>query len=321
MPYEMERNLGLDLTRATEATAINAARWMGLGKYQQADQDATQAMLAVLNTININGVFVIGDEEKVNSGSLIKSGVRVGAGGGPKMDLAVDAIDGLAMLAQGRSGAMAVAALAPKGSMWSPKPARYMQKIVVSRRVGAALVDECLDAPAAWTLALVARLEDKPLPDMTVFVLDRPRHAELIEEIRTAGARVMLRSDGDISGALLAALPDDQVDLMIGIGGANEALIAAGAVKALGGAMLVRLAPQSQEEALKVQQAGHELGKVLTCDDLMAENHFFFTATGITTGSLLKGVRYRGPIAETQSLVLRGETGTRRIINAEVRIG
>jgi fructose-1,6-bisphosphatase II len=235
--------------------------------------------------------------------------------------LAVDAVDGLAMLAQGRSGAMAVAALAPRGSMWSTKPALYMQKIVVSRHVGEALVEECMDAPVAWTLALVARLKGKPLPDMTVFVLDRPRHADLIEDIRSAGARVMLRSDGDISGALLAASPDDHIDLMVGVGGANEGLISACAIKAMGGAMLARLTPQSEAEARKLQDAGHTLGQVLTCDDLVADDKFFFTATGITDGMLLKGVRYRGPIAETQSLVLRGETGTRRVISAEVRIG
>jgi fructose-1,6-bisphosphatase II len=196
-----------------------------------------------------------------------------------------------------------------------------MEKIVVSRHVGEALVDECMDAPVAWTLALVARLKGKSLPDMTVFVLDRPRHADLIEGIRSAGARVMLRSDGDISGALLAASPDDYIDLMVGIGGANEGLIAACAVKAMGGAMLARLAPQSEDEAKKVQQAGHELDRVLTCDDLVAENKLFFSTTGITDGMLLKGVRYRGAIAETQSLILRGETGTKRLINAEVRIG
>ena len=316
----LERNLGMDLLRVTEAAAIHAARWMGLGKRLEADQEATRAMMAAIDLCRINGIFVIGEEHRLNYDSPLVSGLQVGEPAEPLMDLAVDAIDGLAMLAQGRPGAISVAALAPRGAMWSPKPALYMEKIVVNRQVAAALVEECMDAPVAWTLALVARIKDRPIHDLTVFVLNRPRHADLIDEIRTAGARVMLRSDGDISGAVLAALPDDRVDLMIGIGGANEGLIAACAVKALGGEMMVRLSPQSQMEADHIMDAGHETGRILTCDHLVTGTQYFFTATGITQGTLLDGVHYRGEIAETQSLVLRGETGTRRLINAEVRL-
>jgi len=321
MSHHLERNLGLDLVRATEAAAIQAGRWMGLGQHNEADLAATEAMCKVLNTCHINGRVVAGDEGKADYDSPLISGNSVGVEIGPEMDLVADAIDGRAMLAQGRSGAMAVAAIAPRGSMWSPNPAKYMEKIVVNHQVAAALVPECLDAPAAWTLALVSRIKDKPIRDMTVFVLDRPRHTGLIDEIRSAGARVMLRSDGDIAGALLAASPDQHVDLMIGTGGATEGLIAASAVKALGGAMLVRLAPQSKTEDQMVRNAGHEPGVVLSCDDLVADDQFFFTATGITHTPMLHGVRYRGRIAETNSLVLRGETRTRRVITAEVWIG
>jgi fructose-1,6-bisphosphatase II len=316
----LERNLGLDLVRATEAAAIKAGRWMGLGKHVEADQDATQAMCDILNICRINGIVVSGEEGIADYDSPLITGSKVGIDKGPEMDLVADAIDGRAILADGRSGAMAIAALAPKGSMWSPKPARYMEKIVVNRDVASALVPECFDAPVAWTLALVARVKGKKLRDMTVFLLDRPRHADLIEEIRASGARVMLRMDGDVAGALLAASRDDHVDLMVGTGGAKEGLVAASAVKALGGEMLVRLAPRSEVEARKCQDAGHEPGKILSCDDLISHNQFFFTATGITDGPLLHGVRYRGKIAETQSMVLRGETGTLRIINAEVGV-
>lgn len=314
------RNVGMDLVRATEAAAIQAARWMGLGKLDEADREATLAMFLGLSTCQFSGCIVIGEEGKVGMSSPLESGCTVGRHDGPEMDLVVDPIDGRSLLAQGRSGALAVAAVTPRSTMWSPSPAVYMEKIVVSQEVAKALVPECLDAPAAWTLALVARVKNKPVRDMTVFILDRPRHAHLIEEIRSAGARVMLRSDGDISGALMSASPDGLVDLLIGIGGVPEGLIAACAVKALGGAMLARLAPQSQLESEEVAKAGLDTDHILDCDDLVKDKDIFFAATGITDGPLLRGVHYRGGLAETHSLILRGETGTRRIITAEHRL-
>ena len=240
------RNLGLDLVRATEAAALAAARWMGLGKPDEADNDATEAMFRTLNTLDMEGHIVIGEEGKLGRHSPLDSGTVVGTGDGPRVDVVVDPVDGRKRLALGYSDAMAVVGVAPLGSMLSVAPAIYMDKIVVDRSAAKAMVPECMHAPAAWTLALVARLKNKPVRDLVVFVLDRPRHEDLIEEIRMAGARVLLRSDGDIAGALMAAYPGSGVDLLMGVGGIAEGVIAACAVKALGGTMLARLAPQAQ---------------------------------------------------------------------------
>lgn len=309
------RNLGLDLVRATEAAALRAARWMGLGMPDEPDQEATAAMVRVLRTIDMDGCIVIGEETKLGLHSPLDTGTHIGTGQGPAVDLVVDPIDGKRRLALGYSDAISVVGVAPRGTMWAPAPAAYMDKIVVSRAVGKALVPECMDAPAAWTLALVARVKGVPVRDLVVFVLDRPRHRHLIQEIRAAGARILLRSDGDIAGALMAAYPDSGVDLLMGIGGAAEGVIAACAVKALGGMMLGRLAPQSAEEAAAVAAAGLDTRRVLTCHEMVTSDEIFFAATGITDGTLLAGVRYRGTEAETESLVLRGETGTRRRIH------
>jgi fructose-1,6-bisphosphatase II len=313
----LNRNLGLDMVRATEAAALSAGRWLGLGQPGAADEAATAAMARALDTLDIAGTIVIGEEGRPGEPAELCGGRRVGRGGGSPVDVVVDPIDGRRMLAQGRSGAIAVAALAPRDSMWTPAPALYMEKLVVNRDVADALVPECLDAPAAWTLALVARVKHKRVRDLVVFVLDRPRHADLIEEIRAAGARVMLRGDGDISGAVMAASPHGVVDVLIGVGGAPEGVIAACAVKALGGAMLARLAPQTPTEHAAVVGAGLDPKRILTSAEIVASNQIFFTATGISDGPLLDGVRYHGDRAETHSLILRCETGTRRIIRAE----
>jgi fructose-1,6-bisphosphatase II len=317
MTESIDRNLGLDLVRATEAAALSAGRWMGLGNRDDADSAAAQAMAGALATLRMDGVVVIGEEGRAGEHAPLKSGQRVGSGHGPALDVVLDPIDGRRLLAEGRSGAIAVAAVAPRGSMWAPAAAAYMEKIVVNRQVAKALVPECMGAPPAWTLALVARVKRKEVRDLVVFVLDRPRHAALIADLRAAGARVMLRGDGDIAGALMAALPDGRVDVLMGIGGAQEGVIAACAVKALGGAMLGRLAPQSAAEQAAVAAAGLDTRRVLTCDELIADNRIFFAATGITDGPLLPGVRYHGGLGETHSLILRGETGTRRTIHAE----
>ncbi len=316
----LPRNLGLDLVRATEAAALAAGRWMGLGKPGDADKAAYKALKEAINEINAECRVVIGEELKPNVEATLESSETLGAGRGPEIDLVVDPIDGRDLLCEGRSGAISVAALGPRGSMWSPYPACYMEKIVVNREVADALVPECMDAPAAWTLGLIARVKDKPVRDLTVFVLDRPRHADLIEEIRASGARVMLKGDGDIAGALLAAYLDDYVDVLLGIGGATEGIIAACAVSSLRGAMLTRLAPQTHEERSAIEAAGLDLKEIRTCDNLVASDQIFFAATGITDGPLLSGVRFRGAVMETQSVVLRGEYGTRRIINAEHQV-
>ncbi len=314
------RNLGLDLVRATEAAALKAGRWMGLGQPDAADQDASEAMVRVLRAIDMDGCIVIGEEKKLGLHSPLDSGTKIGTGRGPAVDVVVDPIDGRKRLALGYSDAMSVVGVAPRGTMWSPSAAVYMDKLVVDRRAAHALVPECMDAPAAWTLALVARVKGVPVRDLVVFVLDRPRHQHLIEEIRAAGARILLRSDGDIAGALMAAYPGSGVDVLMGIGGVAEGVIAACAVKALGGMMLGRLAPQSEAEAQAVAAAGMDVRSVLTCNELVNSNEIFFAATGITDGVLLSGVHYHGQEAETESLVLRCETGTRRIIHTTYRV-
>jgi fructose-1,6-bisphosphatase II len=233
------------------------------------------------------------------------------------VDVIVDPIDGTNSVVLGRPGAISVLGIAPRGSMWSPAPAVYMDKIVVDREAAGVLMPECMDAPAAWTLALIARAKKKPVRDLQVIVLDRPRHQDLIEEIRVAGARVLLVPDGDTAGALIAATARVGADVLLGIGGVPEGVTAACAVKALQGAMLGRLAPQSQAEKAAIEAAGLDLHKILRCDELVSSNKIFLAATGITPGPLLEGVRYEGNQARTHSLIIRCETGTRRMIRAE----
>jgi fructose-1,6-bisphosphatase II len=290
---------------------------MGLGRRDDADQAAASAMSKALNTLDMDGYVVIGEEGKLGTHSPLDSGQRVGTRDGPEMDVVVDPIEGRNLLARGHPDAMAVVGVAPRGSMWSPKPAIYMEKIVVCCEVAEALVPEGMDAPVAWTLALDARATGKAVRDLVVFVLDRLRHRHLIDEIRAAGARAILRSEGDVLGALLAATTDTGVDLLMGIGGVAEGVIAACAIKALRGGMLGRLAPQSEPERAGIEAAGLDLDRILSCDELVSSSQVFFAATGITEGTLLSGVRYHGDMAETESLVLRCETGTRRVIHAE----
>ena len=312
-----ERNMGFGLVRVTEEAAVAAGRWMGLGNRKEADQSAANAMLTALETIDMDGVIVIGEEGRHGGQSPFDSGNHVGSKNGPEMDVVIDPIDGTQLLIEGRPGAISVVGVAPRGSLWSPAPAVYMEKIVVDRDVASALVPECLDAPAAWTLALIARVKQKELRDLVVFVLNRSRHADLIAEIRMAGARVALNNEGDIAGAILAATPGNNVDVLMGIGGVAEGVTAACAVKALGGAMLGRISPQTKPEQEQVVQAGLDLSRILTSDDLVRSDEIFFAATGITDGPLLDGVQYHRGRAKTHSLVIRAETGIRREIRAE----
>jgi len=310
-------NLGLDLVRVTETAALAAGRWMGLGEPDEAHRLAGKAMVSVLDTLTIDGRIVVGEEGKLGIHSPLDGGLQVGTGNGLPMDVVADPIDGTRLLALGRPDAIAVAGLAPRGAMWNPTPAVYMEKIVVDYQVADALVPECMDAPAPWILALVARVKQKKVRDLVVFVLDRPRHKDLIDEIRTAGARIVLREQGDISGALMAVVNDVNVDILMGVGGVAEGVIAACAIKSLGGAMLGRLSPQSAEERAAVKAAGLNTQQILTCDELVSGEDIYFAATGITDGVLLSGLRYHGNIAETESMVIRCKTGTRRIIHAE----
>jgi fructose-1,6-bisphosphatase II len=316
MPGILPANLGLDLVRATEAAALSAGRWMGLGQPDLADQAATIAMNHALQELEIAGRIMIGEEGKSGQHSPLDSGQQVGSGAGPALDLVLDPIDGTSLLAIGHSDAISVIGAAPHGAMRSLFPAVYLDKIVVDHSVASSLVPECLDAPAAWTLALVARAKGKAVRDLIVFVLDRPRHVHLVEEIRATGARVLLRQEGDVAGALAAAAAQAEIDILMGIGGAPEGVIAACAVKAVRGGMLARLAPQSEAEQAAIRAAGLKLDEIYTCDDLVHGDAVFFAATGITSGVLLNGVRYHGDEAETESLLLRGETHTRRIVRA-----
>jgi fructose-1,6-bisphosphatase II len=309
------RNLGLDLVRITEAGALAAARWMGLGSPDRADQAATGAVVATLESMGMPGCTVVGGEGKGRHVLMLCPGSS--PGDEDALDVMGDPVDGVSLLAYGYPGAISVIAAAPAGHFRPLAEAVYMEKLVVNATVAPSLVPECLEAPAAWTLALVARTLDKPVGALTVFVLDRPRNADLVREIRATGAHVVLRAEGDVTGALMAASRESAIDVLMGIGGVKEGLISACAIKALGGAMLGRLAPQSERELEAIQSAGLDMTEVMTTGDLVAGEAVFFAATGITDGPLLSGVRYRGNRATTYSMILRGETRTRRLIEAE----
>ena len=317
MSNQLPSNLGLDLVRVTEAAALAAGRWMGLKQPQQADHATKQAMVDTLNKIDIDGAIVVGEEEKLGIHSSLDSGLNVGTGVGPSLDVVLDPIDGTELLAIGHSDAISVIGVAPRGSMCSLFPAVYMDKIVVDREAADFLVPECIDAPVAWTLALIARGKNKRVSDLVVFVLNRPRHKDLIDEICTAGARVILRSQGDIAGAIMAASPHVHVDLLMGVGGVSEGVIAACGVKSLGGAILGRLAPQTDHEHAAIQDAGLSTSQIYTSEDFVSGEEIFFIATGVTDGTLMSGVRYRGDRAQTESIVLRGVTKTQREIITE----
>jgi fructose-1,6-bisphosphatase II len=314
---QLSRNIGLDLTRVTEATALAAGIWMGSGDFANAHRAATRAMADALNTLEMNGRIVIGEEDRLGENSPLCSGQMVGTGNGPDVDVVVDPIDGTNLLIRGKPGAVSVVGIAPRGTVWSPVSAMYMDKIVVDRTAASALVSQCMDAPAAWTLALIARKKNKAVRDLSVVVLDRPRHKDLINEIRESGARIMLRDEGDAEGALLATTADTSVDVLMGIGGVSQGVLAACAVKASGGAMLARLRPQNAAERENIHRAGLDERRILTCNELVASNQIFFAATGITNSSMLNAMRFLGKYASTHSLLIRSETGTRRFIYAE----
>ncbi len=313
------RNLGLDLVRVTEAAALAAGRWMGRSRKEACDEAAGRAMRLILATVDMAGVIVIGEGEK-DAAPMLFNGESVGTGRGPRMDVAVDPIDGTSLLACGRPDAIAVIAVAPRGSMWSPGPAFYMSKLVVGRDAREAITPASLDAPVPDLLARIAEAKREHVRDLTVFVLDRPRHAGIIADVQAAGARLVLRTDGDILGALLAATPGSGVDVLMGIGGTPEGVISACAVRALGGAMVGRLAPQKPGEREAVEAAGIDPRRTLTEGDLVASEDVFFAATGITDGVLMPGVRYASDGATTDSIVIRGRSGTRRTIHADHRL-
>jgi fructose-1,6-bisphosphatase II len=308
-----DRNLALELARVTEAGAMAAARWVGRGDKNGADGAAVQAMRALINTVSMNGVVVIGEGEK-DRAPMLFNGEQVGDGTGPACDVAVDPIDGTRLTANGMPDAIAVLAVSARGSMYDPSAVFYMSKLVTGP-AAADVVD--IEAPAADNIAAVARAKGCSASDVTVVILDRPRHEQLIAEVRAAGARIKLITDGDVAGSIMAARDGTGVDLLLGVGGTPEGIITACAIKCLGGVIQARLAPRDEAERDKALAAGHDLRHVLTTDDLVTSEDAFFAATGITDGELMAGVRFRAGGAATHSLVMRARSGTIRNIHSE----
>ncbi len=307
-----ERNLGMDIVRITEAAAMASARWLGRGAKEEGDGAAVEAMRNSFSSLHIDGTVVIGEGAK-DKAPMLYVGEHVGLGDGPKLDVAVDPVEGTNLLAYGRPNAISVVGIAPRGSMFSLECSYYMQKLVVGSEAKG-VVD--LDAPVDVNLERVARALGKNVRDLMVFVLDKPRHAKLIEEIRAAGARITLATDGDVAGGLMAADPRSDVDIMMGTGGTPEGVITACAVKGMGGEILARLDPQSYPEKEAIQNAGVDVREIMTSDTLVKSDDCFFAATGISGGDFLHGVRYTARYAITHSMVLRGKTGSLRYVES-----
>ncbi|OLT24854.1 fructose-bisphosphatase, class II [Kytococcus sp. CUA-901] len=306
-PLRADRNLAMELVRVTESASIAAGRWVGRGDKNTADGAAVAAMREMISTVAMNGVVVIGEGEKDNA-PMLYNGERVGDGAGAEVDVAVDPIDGTTLTAKGMPNAVSVMAVAQRGSMYDPSAVFYMEKIAVGRQAKDAID---IAASTGDNVRNVATALDKDVEDLTVVVLDRPRHDQLVKEIREAGARIRFISDGDVAGAIMAARPTSGIDMLMGIGGTPEGIIAACAMKCMGGAIQGRLWPQDDAERAKAEEAGHDLSRVLTTDELVTGD-CYFVATGITDGELLDGVRYHGGGAETHSLVMRSASGTIR---------
>ncbi|MFD5557767.1 class II fructose-bisphosphatase [Streptomyces sp. NPDC127068] len=323
LPTELEvpseapdRNLALELVRVTEAAAMAAGRWVGRGDKNGADGAAVRAMRTLVSTVSMNGVVVIGEGEK-DEAPMLFNGEHVGDGTGPECDIAVDPIDGTSLTAKGMPNAVAVLAAADRGAMFDPSAVFYMDKLVTGPEA-ADYVD--IDAPVAVNIRRVAKAKRSSPENVTVVILDRPRHEGVIKEIRETGARIKLISDGDVAGSVLAVREGTGVDLLLGIGGTPEGIISACAMKCLGGTIQGKLWPKDDEERERAIAAGHDLDRVLHTDDLVSGDNVFFVATGITDGELLRGVRYRSETATTSSLVMRSKSGTIRQIDSEHRL-
>jgi fructose-1,6-bisphosphatase II len=311
-----ERNLALELVRVTEAAALAAARWQGRGDKEGADQAAVDAMRVVVNTVQMDGVVIIGEGEK-DEAPMLYNGERIGTGESPAADIAVDPVDGTTLVAQGRSNAIAVIAAAERGSMFDPGPAFYMEKIVVGPdAVG--VID--IDRRPADNVKAVAKAKGEDVRDITVVILDRPRHADMIAEVRSTGARIRLIQDGDVAAALAAVWSGGGADMLYGVGGAPEGVITATAIKCTGGEIQGRLWGRNNEERQRITGAGFDLEMVYTTDDLVKSENCFFAATGITDGHLLRGVRYKADSATTESMVMRSKSGTVRMVQATHRL-
>ncbi len=307
-----DRNLALELVRVTEAAAMAAGRWVGRGEKNGADKAAVDAMRHLIGTVSMRGVVVIGEGEK-DEAPMLYNGEEVGDGSGPECDVAVDPIDGTTLTAKGMSNAISVMAVAERGSMYDPSAVFYMEKIAVGPEAAGA-VD--ITAPVGENLAAVAKAKGMEVEDVTVVILDRPRHEQLVREVREAGGRIKFITDGDVAGSIMAAREGTGVDMLLGIGGTPEGIISAAAIKCMGGTIQGKLWPKDDEERQRALDAGHDLDQVLTTDDLVKGDNVFFVATGVTDGELLKGVRYRGGGATTHSLVMRSKSGTIRYVES-----
>ncbi|MFF3461423.1 class II fructose-bisphosphatase [Streptomyces sp. NPDC002619] len=311
-----DRNLALELVRVTEAAAMAAGRWVGRGDKNGADGAAVRAMRTLVSTVSMNGVVVIGEGEK-DEAPMLFNGERVGDGTGAEVDIAVDPIDGTTLTAKGMPNAIAVLAAAERGAMFDPSAVFYMDKLVTGPEA-ADFVD--IDAPVSVNVRRVAKAKRSTPEDVTVCILDRPRHEGIIKEVREAGARIKLISDGDVAGSILALREGTGIDLLLGVGGTPEGIISACAVKCLGGTIQGKLWPKDDAERGRAIDAGHDLDRVLTTEDLVTGENVFFVATGITDGELLRGVRYRSETATTDSIVMRSRSGTVRRIDSEHRL-
>jgi fructose-1,6-bisphosphatase II len=311
-----DRNLAMELVRVTEAAALAASRWVGRGDKEGADGAAVDAMRVILESVPMDGIVVIGEGEK-DEAPMLYNGERIGDGTPPQTDIAVDPVEGTSLTASGLGNAISVIAVSERGSMFDPGPCFYMEKIAVGPE-GAGAID--ITASPTENLLAVAKAKGESVGDLTAVILDRPRHAELIAEVREAGARIRLISAGDVIGAVSTAWPDSGADILFGIGGTPEGVIAAAALKCMGGEIQGRLWPQGDDERDAAIAAGYDLDRVLTTNDLVRGDNAFFALTGITDGEVVKGVHYDAHGATTQSLVMRSKSGTVRFIEARHRL-
>ena len=315
MANRPDRNLAMELVRVTEAAAMAAGRWMGRGDKNKSDQAAVDAMRLILGSIDMDGIVVIGEGEK-DEAPMLYNGEIIGNGQPPRVDIAVDPIDGTRLLSLGRSNAISVVALAERDAMFNPGPCVYMDKIAVGPDARGAID---IEAPVAVNLRNIARSKGEDVEDLTVVILDRPRHEKLIRDVRHAGARIRLITDGDVAGSIMTAIEGTGVDVLMGVGGTPEGVITACALKCLGGEIQGKLWPRNEDEAQKAREMGYDLNAVLRTDDLVKGEDVFFAATGITDGELLKGVHYYAGGASTRSLVMRARSGTVRFIDSRHR--
>lgn len=308
-----DRNIAMELVRVTEAAAVAAARWMGRGDKNGADQAAVDAMRMMLDTVDMDGIIVIGEGEK-DEAPMLYNGERVGNGHGPQVDVAVDPLEGTRLTALGRPGAVSVIACAPRGTLYNPHDMFYMEKIAVGPEARGAID---LSAPVEWNIRQVAKAKSMPIEEVTVIILDRDRNTEIVDMVRAAGARIKFITDGDAPAAVSAGIAGSGVDMMLGIGGSPEGVVAAAALKCIEGDFQGRLWPRNDDDRRMAAERGIDLTKVLTRDELVTGDDVFFAATGVTGGDLLEGVEYTAGGAVSESLVMRSRSGTVRRIKTE----